>query len=489
MPTAGSTPNPVEEAVHQTLSARLFPTGVFETPRAEAAESTPQPPVSTAAIPTAALRPGDGEIIYLAQSGDTLIAVARRFGVSPEEIRLSMPLPAEQMLPPGETLALPDRLRAAGPSGLLLPDSEIVYSPTSAGFDLEGTIRSAGGYLSRYRQEIDHEMLTGAEIIRRISVDTSLNPRLLLALLEYRAGWVYGEPRREEDVVFPIGFKVETSLGLFPEMILTARTLTRGYYGWRSGEITTLTYANGSKQRMAPRLNAGSAALQQLFAALVPPSELESALYGENAFPALYARMFGDPWQTPQANGLFPSGLQPPTLELPFLPGRAWSVTGGPHTSWGIGSPRGAIDFAPTGEVTGCHISPAWITAAGSGLVARSERGVVVLDLDGDGFEGSGWVLLYMHVAGFERAKVGDRLELNDPIGHPSCEGGKATGTHVHIARKYNGEWLPVDGAFPLAFSGWQVTAGEKPFEGTLVRGGEVVTARTDGSSLSLIKR
>ncbi len=34
-------------------------------------------------------------------------------------------------------------------------------------------------------------------------------------------------------------------------------------------------------------------------------------------------------------------------------------------------------------------------------------------------------------------------------------QGGEVTGTHVHIARKYNGEWILADG--PLAFNleGW----------------------------------
>jgi len=85
---------------------------------------------------------------------------------------------------------------------------------------------------------------------------------------------------------------------------------------------------------------------------------------------------------------------------------------------------------------------------------------VAVLDLDGDGNERTGWVILYLHLASQDMIRQGVMVKIGDPIGHPSCEGGKATGTHVHIARKYNGEWIPADGALPFTSTvGWHVTA------------------------------
>ena len=61
-------------------------------------------------------------------------------------------------------------------------------------------------------------------------------------------------------------------------------------------------------------------------------------------------------------------------------------------------------------------------------MVVRSQRGAVALDLDGDGNEGTGWVLLYMHMTPEGRAGVGTWLNTDDPLGHPSCEGGVSTG-------------------------------------------------------------
>ncbi len=45
-----------------------------------------------------------------------------------------------------------------------------------------------------------------------------------------------------------------------------------------------------------------------------------------------------------------------------------------------------------------------WATAAAPGIVARSELGTVVLDLDGDGDERTGWVIFYFHIGTEGRA-------------------------------------------------------------------------------------
>ena len=114
---------------------------------------------------------------------------------------------------------------------------------------------------------------------------------------------------------------------------------------------------------------------------------------------------------------------------------------------------------------------------------------MVVIDLDGDGSEQTGWVLLYLHIATKGCIAVGTYVDQDGLIGHPSCEGGSATGTHVHIARKYNGEWIPADGPLPFVLSGWQTHAGEEIYTGTLTKGGLVVTSSVYGSFESRIVR
>ena len=372
----------------------------------------------------------------------------------------------------------------------LLPDSELVYSPSNVGFNLAGFIQDAGGYLSAYTETVDGEELSGAATIQRVATDLSVNPRLLLALLEFRSHWVLGEPSDSAAVDHPIGFYVPGRSGLYQEIMITATQLNVAYYGWRQGTSSEIEYKDGGKASLDPGLNAGSVALQHVLATLYREEDWTEALYGAQGVLPLYQEMFGDPWQ--RAAGvepLFPPDLAQPALELPFPPGERWSLTAGPHPSWNAGTPRGALDFSPvTGEAV-CAVSRLWVTASAEGVIARSGNHTIVLDLDGDGYEQTGWALVYFHLAGPDMAPAGLQVELDYPLGHPSCEGGRATGKHVHMARKYNGEWLPADGPIPFVLSGWQAHADERNYYGTLVKGDQIIGSNSSGARTSIIVR
>jgi hypothetical protein len=118
-----------------------------------------------------------------------------------------------------------------------------------------------------------------------------------------------------------------------------------------------------------------------------------------------------------------------------------------------------------------------WVTAVAPGVITRSDVGIVELDLDGDGDPRTGWTVFYLHVSTEGRPPLGAKLETGDRIAHPSCEGGSSTGTHVHIARKYNGEWMLAEGLLGFNLEGWVARNGEGPYKGTLQRFSELVTA------------
>jgi len=194
--------------------------------------------------------------------------------------------------------------------------------------------------------------------------------------------------------------------------------------------------------------------------------------------PALMKDLFGDPWIRSQAvEPLYPADLQQPAFQLPFQPGRTWSYTGGPHSAWGEDGARAALDFAPPSSESGCALSNEWVTAVAPGVIVRTGEGIVILDLDGDGIEQTGWNLMYLHIETRDRIKVGTYVEAGDKIGHPSCEGGISTGTHVHIARKFNGEWILADGPLPFNLSGYLAVNGDAPYQGTLVNGTKTIIA------------
>lgn len=473
-------------AAQNTQAAQLFPLPTL-TPPAPGAPTPSGPALSP--LDPGMLPFGDLPYTYFAQSGDTLAAVAQRFGVAPEAITSGEPLPALGLLRIGQPLLMPDPFPPSAYPNALLPDSEIIYGPSAADFDVAAYVASMGGYLSSYSEMVDNETLTGAQIIQKVASETSINPRLLLALLEYQSGWVSGPPRGSA-MQYPIGFSVGAYQGLARELSLTARYLSQGYYGWRAGTFVELKYINGDVVRVSPQLNAGTVAVQHLYTQLLDRPAWEQALYGGAGLVQTYAALFGDAWErAAQAGPIFPDGLQLPELSLPFAVGQAWSLTGGAHIAWGVGSPMGAIDLAPiTGEKP-CAVSVVWALAAAPGVIARSERSGVALDLDSDGKEQTGWVLFYYHMARQGRVTPGTLVTQDGLIGHPSCEGTRATGTHLHLTRKYNGEWLPLDGMIPFVMSGWSAHAGQKAYEGFLTRDDQVVTAHPDGEHGALIIR
>jgi len=442
---------------------------------------------STTAILTTTVR---APYQYTIQSGDTLQGLTRRFGVQASDILSTDALPTTGLLEPGIQLTIPARKTTQSFSYQLLPDSELIYSPSALDFDVDRYIVDSGGYLATYREYLNSTgWISGAAIIRKVATDNSINPRLLLSLLQYQSNWVKGQPADQAARDYPLGYQDPLKKGLYSQLTWAVNQLSFAYYGWREGRVTEYTFSDGTILPAAPELNAGTFALEYLLSQVNTPSTFGDTLSTSAGLPAEHQGMFGDPWARASVyEPVYPASIEQPSLILPIEPGVEWSFTGGPHPAWGKQGALAAIDFAPSGA-SGCSASSEWVLASASGIVARSGGGVVVLDLDGDGNEQTGWNLLYMHISSQDRPAVGTWLKQGDRLGHPSCEGGVSTGTHFHFARKYNGEWILADGPLPFNLDGWIVSAGSEAYKGTLSRGDQWVTACTCGTSETYIFR
>jgi murein DD-endopeptidase MepM/ murein hydrolase activator NlpD len=291
----------------------------------------------------------------------------------------------------------------------------------------------------------------------------------------------------DHTLAYPLGRVEVNREGLFRQLSWAANELNRGYYGWRAGWLISFTFDAGGLRVIEPGLNAGTVGVQNLFARLLTVEAWTRAM-SPGGFSAAYARLFGNPFAY-AVEPLTPPDLTQPALALPFEPGKTWAFTGGPHGAWKSGSAWAALDFAPPAEAEGCIVSEEWVAAAAPGVVVRSEYGAVLQDLDGDGYEGTGWVLFYMHVEQRDRTPVGTFLNPGDRIGHPSCEGGFASGTHVHLARKYNGEWISADGAIPFVLEGWVSGGLGAEYDGVLSKDGNSLEACDCRSAANEISR
>jgi murein DD-endopeptidase MepM/ murein hydrolase activator NlpD len=262
---------------------------------------------------------------------------------------------------------------------------------------------------------------------------------------------------------------------LYRQLAWAANNLNRGYYLWRVNGISSWVLSDGSVVPIAPTINAGTAGVQQFFALLEDRQTWQTAVTEEGLF-ATYYTFFGYPFDW-AIEPLIPSEMGQPRLQLPFEPGVTWSFTGGPHGGWGDGSAWAALDFAPPDENLGCGSSDLWVVAAANGLILHADSGEVVQDLDGDGLEQTGWTILYMHIESRDRVQAGTYLNAGQRIGHPSCEGGYSTATHTHLARRYNGEWIPADQTLPFVLDGWVSHGTGIEYDGFLERDGKSIEA------------
>ena len=430
-----------------------------------------------------------GELVdYQAQTGDTLVALAARFNTTVTEIletNTFIPSSATTM-PPGMPMQIPIYYRPFwGPQYQIIPDSLFINGSAQVTFDTSAFLRNQPGWLNGYVEYAFGGSRTGAQIVDYVALNFSVSPRVLLMLLEYQAGALTQPVKPEHLGSYVLGKVDYRYRGVYLQLVWAANLLNDGYYRYRAGSLVEFEHLDGRIERPDPWQNAATVSLQYYFSRLLDGDAYLNAV-AHDGVALVYRNAFGDPWQADEAH--LPGSLVQPELLLPFEPGLAWALTGGPHTAFGTEAPFAALDFAPGAMTSGCTPSDEWATAVAAGVVARSEEGTVILDLDGDGDERTGWVIFYFHIGTQGRVPAGSMLQAGDPLGHPSCEGGRTTGTHIHLARKYNGEWILAEGVLAFNLEGWIAHNGSQAYQGYLTRGGRTVTASTSADANSQLQ-
>jgi murein DD-endopeptidase MepM/ murein hydrolase activator NlpD len=461
--------------------AACVPVPTIETVTAITTPATITPTVETSLTPLPTREtylPGT-LVAYEVQDGDTLPALAAHFNTTEKEIREANPSLPEMVttLPPGMPMKIPIYYKALwGNPYQILPNSLFVDGPAQVEFDTVAYVNSQPGWLKHYSALAGGSTYIGGDLINYLATEYSISPRLLLAIIEYQTG-ALSQPVQDPSLAdYPLGYKDQFHKGLYLQLDWAANVLNNGYYEWLTGDFDAITRSDGTLEHPDPWQNAATVGLQYYFSLVLPVDQYSKAIY-DNGLAATYRKLFGNPWLNVQP--IIPGSLTQPTLTLPFAVGKAWAFTGAPHSGWGIGPPLAAMDFAPPASESGCVPTNEYDLAVANGEIVRTVgEGVVVLDLDGDGDERTGWNIFYMHVADDNvKVRVGTLVKTGDPIGHPSCTGGETTGTHVHIARKYNGQWMPADSAIPFVMDGWTPHNGAESYEGTLTKNGNTVTA------------
>ncbi len=447
---------------------------------------------------------------HVVQPGDTLLGIALLYGTTLDTLLAANELDNPNQLEVGQMIRLPDIPTERTSALKIIPDSRLVRAPGSSSFDVSQFIQRQPGYIRAASDEVVsrladgseiRKVLSAADVIQRVSIEYSMDARLLLALLEYRAGWLSQTSVRESLQTHPLLSETDSQgfdrAGLYSQLAWAADQLNRGYYGWRYRSWTTLEFSDTTRLLISDILNAGTVGVQYFFSLHNTVNNWQRDV-SEVGLYATYARLFGDPFAS-SVEPLVPSGLVQPEFTLPFQSDETWFYTGGWHGGWGSGSAWAAVDFAPpdvSPDRGACYTSDYAVRAIAPGQIVRSENGAVVLDLDADGDETTGWTILYLHIASQRRVRADTTVQVGDPIGYAACEGGFSTATHLHIARRYNGEWIPADcvrcpvGNLRPSFtmSGWRVRGiVNQEYQGFLEKGPEL--RRAEQGRLNPINR
>lgn len=479
-------------------------------------------PVSTAyptdIAPTTIIEPlnvsNNVEDQYIVQSGDTLSTIAASYGISLQTLIITNQITNPDLLEVGQVILIPKPPTESTPFTELIPNSRLVRSLRSE-LNIELLLSDYNSYLSKSLDTVPtrqadgserNDILSGFAIVERVSLEYSVDPRLLVTFLEYRAKWVSQSEVPEELVSYPL-INIENSSGfnrsgLYRQLSWLANELNRGYYGRKYRDFKILDFVDGTRLNYREELSAGTIALQYVLA-ISNSYQQWSFDVNNGGFIATYKRLFGDPF----ANDFetIPDDLLQPNLDLPFQQNDVWRFTGGVHGGWGSGSAWAALDFAPPDKPEDvnsfCYTSQYAIVAVASGYIVRISNGAIVLDLDGDGNESTGWSILYLHVSADDSLREGQLVEAGEILGYASCYGGFSTATHLHIARRYNGEWIPADcmlcstaQTIPnFVMSNWRAVGLEnQEYQGFMVNDSQskqIVAEQTRGTNINEISR
>jgi LysM repeat protein len=425
---------------------------------------------------------------YVVQSGDTLTGIAVRFGVSLDTMQAINQLENPDQLSIGQVLLLPEPPTEVGSDFRILPDSRLVRAPGSRTFDIYGFVAQQSGYVRSATDTVEDVELTAAQVVERVSLEYSVDARLLLALLEFKGTWLSQSEVDDYAQVYPLGAQASAfgfdRNGLYRQLAWAAEQLNAGYYGWKLRGLSAIEFADGIRIRLADTLNAGTIGVQYVLSQFNDYFTWREQVSAGGLFN-VYVRYFGDPF-IGAVEPLVPPTLTQPNFTLPFQQGETWLYTGGPHGGYGTGSAWAAVDFAPPDERADdsplCYISDFFATAVAPGIIARSNDGTVILDLDGDGDESTGWTVVYLHIGTLDRIGQGSMVSVGDRIGRPSCEGGFSSATHLHVGRRFNGEWIPTtcDGCSttysypPFVMGGWEMVGfANQEYQGYMTLGNE----------------
>jgi LasA protease len=401
-------------------------------------------------LPTSTSRPvySPGELVaYTAQSGDNLPMLAARFNTTEETIRKTNPIlpPAVTTLPQGLPMQIPIYYTPFwGSAFKLIPNSAFIYSSDLEDYEID-TMLVGNPRNSKAIQQIT--ALEGMpEAFRQTCLQASVDPRLVLSLIEYGLDPNSG--------LQPASKALLNSVSVYNLDLLQhwLNLLNEGYYGFEIGKLVKLELPDGSIEGLDPWQNAASAGISYFFSQMLEtPTDYQRAL-NPSGFAATYENLFGNPWAA--ETEVLPGSLEWIPAGLPINPQGGWQAALlteaiSKSMSW---SGATAGFHASIQDATDKNVYGKVFSSIG-GTITRLDASQLVVSQPGMP-ETQGWSIVYFGLAVKPGLKVGDKVQIGETLGHVDAGAWDAS---FWLARKYNGEWVPAGSVVPFTLGGWKL--------------------------------
>lgn len=337
--------------------------------------------------------------------------------------------------------------------GKLLSDGQFVWGPNVGAFNISAFLERQDSNLAPYADDV--------EIWARYS---SVNPRVLLAVLQLHHGYVFDLPEDHdaEDVRAAIE---ETAMSLakaFYEYLHTWGARRPRFQSQALDVRPALVFRDGSALQLDESTPSGTFALAAAIARKTDFSEWLDELYAfsPRGFHGVYGALFPSSDPLDASNDINPASAPSDSLLMfPFPLGARWSF-GGPHSWAGDNTPPfSSMDFFSGGGTCGAPPN-LYSVASASGIADRPYGYSCWLEI----IHGDGWVTSYYHLLDMVDPQS-SILAQNASLGTIACEtcaGGWATGPHVHWSLKYNGAYVSLEG---VKASGWTIHVGPEAYD------------------------
>jgi hypothetical protein len=387
------------------------------------------------------------------------LAYAVTHGVSLQDITSRL-LPAGAWAPFGSPVesAWASRLVQTDSAPALVSDGQFVWGPNAADFDVEAYLEDRGSDLAAFSDDI----IVWSDY-------SSVNPQVLLAVLQVRDGLVDGSLA---------GMTADDVRGRIEDTaIALAKAFYEHLYLWGSrrpadvqppaGE-PAIELGEGTVAQVSALTSSGSYAVASVLAVQNDLSSWQEQIAPQTSdgFVTTFAELFPGVDPLDESNAIDPPPTPPADLlQFPFPLGAVWYFNG-PHSWNGDNTPPfSSMDFYAGGGT--CSAPPyLFSVAAASGSTIHPSHYSCWIEVD----HGGGWTTSYYHLINTHQGTSILRNGRMGTIDCQTCAGGYATGPHVHFSLKYNGSYVSLDGT---RLSGWKIKVGNQAYySGSIQRDG-----------------